>query len=148
MKRRRNTGPARTTRELVLERDGGCVMCGAGPYGLQVHHRKPRRMGGRKTPETNAPSNLISLCVADHAWVESRRAEALDMGLLVRETDWPPHVPLHHQAFGLIYLDDEGGWLPAGEPGTDRLLADLKNTASAADAPAAETGDPNTRERN
>jgi 5-methylcytosine-specific restriction protein A len=111
--RPKNTGPDRATRDLVFERDGGCVVCGCGPYGLQVHHRKPRRMGGRSVPEINAPSNLISLCAADHGWVESRRAEALELGLLVAEHDDPRDVPLNHCLYGPVLLDHDGGWLPA-----------------------------------
>lgn len=101
------TGPDRATRDLVLARDGGCVICGAGPYGLQVHHRKARRMGGRTDERINAPSNLVTLCAVDHTWVESRRAEALEMGLLVAEHDDPAQVP----ALGLL-LDDDGGATP------------------------------------
>lgn len=107
--RPRDTGPDRSTRDLVFERDGGCVVCGTGPYGLQVHHRKPRRMGGRSIPEINAPSNLISLCAQDHAWVESRRAEALELGLLVAERDDPAAVPLNHSLYGPVLLDSDGG---------------------------------------
>jgi 5-methylcytosine-specific restriction enzyme A len=110
---RRDTGPDRATRDLVAERDAGCVNCGIGPYGLQVHHRKPRRMGGRTDPRINAPSNLISLCQACHTWVELRRTEALDMGLLVRENDDPRKVPVPHAELGLVFLDDAGGWSPA-----------------------------------
>lgn len=104
----RNTGPDRTTRDKVLERDSGCLLCGCGPYGLQVHHRKPRRMGGRKVPGINSPANLISLCPTDHAWVESSRTEALEMGLLVAEHDDPAKVPVHHRDYGAVLLTDEG----------------------------------------
>lgn len=106
--RRKDTGPDRSTRDLVFERDGGCVVCGCGPYGLQVHHRKPRRMGGRSTPAINAPSNLISLCVQDHGWVESRRAEAMELGLLVAEHDDPADVPLNHCLYGPVLLAADG----------------------------------------
>lgn len=107
---RRDTGPDRTTRDKVLERDSGCLICGAGPYGLQVHHRKPRRMGGRKVPGINSPANLISLCPTDHAWVESSRAEALEMGLLVSEHDDPAQVPVTHRDYGSVFLTDDGDY--------------------------------------
>jgi 5-methylcytosine-specific restriction enzyme A len=109
----RRTGPDRTTRELVLERDSGCVLCGKGPYGLQVHHRKPRRMGGSGDPAINAPSNLVSLCAEDHAWVESSREEALDMGLLLHDHDDPREVPVVHKLYGSVFLLDEAPQDPA-----------------------------------
>jgi 5-methylcytosine-specific restriction protein A len=117
-RRARDTGPGRATREAVLERDGyACVMCGKGPHGLQVHHRKPRRMGGRSESGINAPSNLVTLCEADHAWAESRRAEALEMGLLLHEADDPAKVPVLHHEHGPIRLDNKGGWKPVGGEG-------------------------------
>lgn len=110
---RRDTGPDRATRELVLSRDGGCVMCGTGPYGVQIHHRKPRKSGGRAGKrESNSPANLITLCPKDHEWVESRRSEAYDAGLLVREADFPALVPIQHFLYGLVYLQDNGAVAP------------------------------------
>lgn len=106
--RPKNTGPDRATRDLVFTRDGGCVVCGCGPYGLQVHHRKPRRMGGRSTLGINSPSNLVSVCAADHAWLESRRAEALRLGLLVMEHQDPRDVPLNHCLYGPVLLGADG----------------------------------------
>jgi len=107
-KRQRDTGPDRATRDLVLDRDLGCVMCGNGPYGLQVHHRKPRRMGGRTGPAINSPANLVAICAGDHAWAESNREAALDLGLLVREGDDPAQVWMHHAQLGVVLLAADG----------------------------------------
>jgi 5-methylcytosine-specific restriction protein A len=106
---RTDTGPDKAMRELVLERDSGCVICGRGPHGLQIHHRKPRRMGGRSIPEINSPVNLVSLCPADHAVVESARTDALEAGWLVYEFEDPAEVPLPHHLFGACYLLPDGG---------------------------------------
>ncbi|MBA9003696.1 HNH endonuclease [Thermomonospora cellulosilytica] len=111
---RSGTGPTLTVRLLVLQRDGwACVLCG-GRDDLQLHHRKPRRMGGRADGSPiNSPANLVTLCADDHAWAESRRAEALDMGLLLHEADDPEQVPVLTTRRGPIYLDDVGGWRSA-----------------------------------
>ncbi len=108
-KPRRDTGPSKATRRLVLARDGGCVVCGDA-FRLQVHHRKPRRLGGRSIPEINSPANLVSVCRDDHEWIESRRAEALEVGLLVAEHDDPADVPVQHYRFGFVYLTVDGGY--------------------------------------
>lgn len=107
-KRQRDTGPDRATRDLVLDRDLGCVVCGKGPYGLQVHHRKPRRMGGRTGSAINSPANLVAICPDDHAWAESNREAALDLGLLVREGDDPAAVWMHHRQLGVVLLGADG----------------------------------------
>jgi 5-methylcytosine-specific restriction endonuclease McrA len=110
---RRDTGPDRATRELVLERDDyRCVVCGTGPYGLQQHHRKPRRMGGRSDKTINSPSNLISLCPGDHSWVEGRREEAYELGYLVREQDDPAQIPVAVGGRGFLYLNPDGTVTP------------------------------------
>lgn len=112
-RRPKDTGPDRATRDLVLERDSGCVICGKGPYGLQVHHRKPRRMGGRSDAAINGPANLVSVCREDHEWLESNRAEALDMGLLLHESEDPERVPVLHFLYGAVFLLTDGGVQPA-----------------------------------
>lgn len=112
---RRNTGPDRATRELVLERDEyrcialfGAVCCGDNGH-LELHHRKPRKAGGRADRRaSNSPANVITICRDCHAWIESRREEAYDAGLLVREHDNPAEVPVQHQIYGLVYLLEDG----------------------------------------
>lgn len=117
-KRSAKTGPDRTTRDLVFDRDTGCLICGAGPYGLQVHHRKPRRLGGRSGQVINQPSNLILVCGGCHARIESERAWALDLGLLLHEAEDPAEIPVLHRLYGIAYLLDDGSVRPiTGEDG-------------------------------
>lgn len=47
-------------RTFVLERDGGCTVCGA-KANLQLHHIVPRRENGPTRPE-----NLVTLCSYHH----------------------------------------------------------------------------------
>jgi 5-methylcytosine-specific restriction enzyme A len=96
MKRvRRDTGPDRSTRELVLARDEcRCQRCGS-PRDLQLQHRLPRQQGGTKDPAINLPSNLITLCVPCHRPVELERTESYDRtGMLVRRPGDPAYRPV------------------------------------------------------
>lgn len=103
--------------ELVKARAGGrCERCGArdSPY-WSLHHRKPRGMGGSKDPRIHSPANLLYLCGSGttgcHGWVESHRAEARDLGLLLYRNDEPVHIPV--QLFsGTHRLLDDGGRQP------------------------------------
>lgn len=87
--RPRDTGPTRETVLDVLNRDGcACIRCGRQTVGTRgvdwvIHHRRPRAMGGSHRPDTNEPQNLVGLCTACHEFVESHRADALNMGWLV-----------------------------------------------------------------
>ena len=94
----------------VRQRDGwACVRCGVrGGVQFSVHHRRPRGAGGSRDPHTDCPCNLLTLCMADHGWVESRRADALAQGWLVRQGQSPSMVPVATRD-GTLYLDCDGG---------------------------------------
>jgi len=120
-RRSRNTGPDRTTRELVLERDiWCCVVCGRhlGEHGANLHHRRNRGSGGSSDPAINRPPNLITVCGSGttgcHGGLtqNDRREENLDAGYVVslNSTDDPANVPVQHALYGLVYLTDDGGW--------------------------------------
>lgn len=101
-RRPRDTGPTKTTREIVWTRAGGrCELCGgslAGMVGFSVHHRLPRRMGGSSRPELNTPANLIVLCGSGttgcHGRIESNREQAYTDGLLLHDGQDPTSVPV------------------------------------------------------
>lgn len=103
----RSTGPDLATRQLVVDRDHRrCLRCSA--PGEQVHHRKPRGMGGSSLPGINSPENLILLCQRCHAFIESSRAEAYRDGWLVHRGDDPAEVPIRRHG-GLVLLFPDGG---------------------------------------
>jgi len=103
--------------DAVLERDQhSCVVCGNNLHGTRgrdwsIHHRRPRRMGGDKRPETNLPANLVAVCGTGvdgcHGWLESRRTEAMDQGLILHADDDPTQVPIAVW-YGAVLLDNEG----------------------------------------
>lgn len=107
----RRTGPDEKTRAIVWQRDlGNCAACGCYLAGwFDVHHRRPRGMGGSRRPDTNSPANLMLLCTEHHERTERDRRESRDRGLLVRQGVDPSTVPVQTWR-GLIYLDHEGGW--------------------------------------
>ena len=104
----RRTGPAKAVVEMVLARSGGmCERCGGN--GEQIHHRRPRGMGGTHRQETNMPANLVNLCRECHGWVESHRTQALADGWLIRQASpQSPSEVLLMLAWGSGYLDDLG----------------------------------------
>lgn len=121
--RPKNTGPDRTTRDLVKQRDDWrCAVCGESVYDRQasVHHRRNRASGGSSDPAVNRPSNLLLVCgtgsTGCHGDLTDNRQRdvALDAGWIVstNSSDEPIQVPVHHALFGLVVLDDEGGWSP------------------------------------
>lgn len=82
---RRERIPWRVARASRLEHDnwtcqapthGLTTECG---WPLDVHHKLPRGRGG-----SNDHENLVTLCRPHHAWVESNRTAAYELGLLIR----------------------------------------------------------------
>lgn len=112
--RRRKTGPDLATVELVRWRDrDACRRCPRA--GEQIHHRKPRGMGGTRDPRINCPENLILLCSECHAWIESHRADSIADGWLVSKWADPAAVPL--VLHGLpVWLARDGHAYPRKEP--------------------------------
>jgi len=116
--RRRSTGPDRNTVDAVLERDQWmCAVCGdvlVGQRGIgwSIHHRRPRRAGGDKRPDTNLASNLVAVHghgTADcHGRIESRRAEAISHGWLLHDGDVPSQTAINHAVHGWCHLTDDG----------------------------------------
>jgi 5-methylcytosine-specific restriction enzyme A len=86
---------------------GGCEACGRA-RGTQSHHRQPRGAGGvsRSGLAVNLPSNLIRACGDCHRWVESFRAVARDLGLLVPR----PLIPAEVRVW-LCTAQGEAWWL-------------------------------------
>ena len=86
-------------RDTVLLRSGGqCERCDVSVVNVpaDVHHRRPRGMGGTNDPRINHWSNLVLLCRGCHEHVERNRAEGSEHGWLVlrRDPRDPADVPL------------------------------------------------------
>lgn len=124
----RPLGPTPATVDRVITRDEACcAWCGYevdGERGFHwsVSHRRPRGMGGDRRPETNASGNLVLLhgsgVTRCHGWIESHRTAALAAGQTVLRSAKPDAERIDHAVHGWVYLDDDGGWVPA-PPGED-----------------------------
>jgi hypothetical protein len=114
----RDTGPDRTTRELVLERDDyTCACCGHsilyGQYSLQ--HRNARGMGGTSDPAINSPANLVTLCGSAttpgscHLLCEQRDGSLQALGFWLKTGQDPATTPVAHASYGWVLLLPDGG---------------------------------------
>ena len=86
-------------RDAAMEAaDWMCERCGR--PATNVHHRRPRGMGGTKDPTIHDPSNLVALCGSGttgcHGWIESNRAQARWEGWLIsrHDTRSPADIPI------------------------------------------------------
>lgn len=105
--KRRDTGPTKAVRVLVRERARErCEACGHS--GMDIHHRRPRALGGSSDAATNLPANLVLLCRLCHSWFESHRTVALDLGWLVLQGHDPALVPLTLWSDRQVLLSDDG----------------------------------------
>lgn len=72
-------------------------------------------MGGDRRPEVKTAANGLLLCGSGvtgcHGWVESHRAEAMSLGLLLRRSEVPVLVPVTLRR-GRVLLDDIGNYIP------------------------------------
>lgn len=121
MTKRRSTGPDTLTVEaLYMRAEGLCELCSAplkGERGREhhVHHRRPRRMGGSRLPDTNEIQNLLLLDADCHERVEKERTAGYEGGWLVRQDACPAEVPVLIHGRLWARLTDDGGYEPVEE---------------------------------
>ena len=88
-----------------------CEICGV--RGENIHHRKPRGMGGANL--NSGPENLLVLCGSGtqgcHGWIEGNRGEAKEQGWLLGAMEMPYKVPLSYRGYWSL-LTKEGLVLP------------------------------------
>lgn len=100
------------TRDIIHRRaKGRCELCGLPVIDPQIHHRRPRGMGGTKRQESGSPSNGLLVHLKCHALMESQRHEALMNGWLVRQDQDPREVPVRRWD-SLVLLGDDGSVTP------------------------------------
>jgi hypothetical protein len=110
----RRTGPSPAVVGVVLERaqyQCEIALCALGDRRVidwVLHHRRPRRMGGDRRPDTNSPANLLLLCPPHHEEIESRRAESYAAGWLLPQNARPEQVAVLVQRDRWVYLTATG----------------------------------------
>lgn len=103
------TGFSKSVRDTITDRAyGSCERCGLAAPAYQIHHRRPRGMGGSSREDTNTAANALFTCVACHSEIEANRAAALMYGWLVRQGHDPADVPVMVRGVWVM-LDDQGG---------------------------------------
>ncbi len=101
------------TRRLIAERaKGWCELCGL-PLrtAAQIHHRRPRGMGGTSSTEAQSPANGLWIHFKCHERVERFREQSLKNGWLVPQGHSPHRTPVLTSS-GWRLLDDQGGSTP------------------------------------
>lgn len=114
---RRRTGIPLDIRVAVASRSGG--LCEAQLRGClgtatEVHHRKNRKMGGRRYKPVDQLSSLLHLCGYCHGCVTAYPAQAYEMGLSIREWECSDCVPVRYRG-RFMDLDDEGNVSEVGQ---------------------------------
>lgn len=106
------------TKELIRDRSKGqCELCGApAVWPMQIHHRKPRGMGGTKNPASRSPANGLYLHFRCHERIERNREEGLGYGWLVRQSGESEQEPV------LLHY----GWVLLNSDGTVQVVASLR----------------------
>lgn len=97
------------TREIIRNRANGyCEVCGmALRIYAQIHHRRPRGMGGTRQADSASPANGLYVHQKCHDTIERNRATGLRKGWLVRQGDDPAQIPVQLWT-GWHLLKDDG----------------------------------------
>ena len=106
----------KTRGQIRLRSRGWCELCGL-PLreAAQIHHRRPRGMGGTRSTETQSPANGLWVHFKCHEKIERYREESLKNGWLVPQGQ-PPHRTPVLTAWGWRLLDDQGFSTPSEPP--------------------------------
>jgi 5-methylcytosine-specific restriction enzyme A len=105
------TGFPVKVRATVHHRAAGmCEKCGTA-RATEIHHRRPRGMGGSKVDDTNTASNALFLCARCHGIIEDQRRYAIDQGWLVKQHHHPADIPVLYRG-AWVFLDDLGNMKP------------------------------------
>ena len=82
-------------------------MCGTpAQETAQIHHRKPRGMGGTKNPESRSVANGLYVHFHCHSRIESNRSESLENGWLIPQSgECSQPIRLH---YGWVVLNPDG----------------------------------------
>lgn len=79
-----------------------------------VHHRRPRQMGGTSHAWINQPANLICLCRPCHRWAEEHYAEAVAQGYRIPFRLTAEECPITNVNGQQVYLTNEGTIITRG----------------------------------
>lgn len=97
------------TREIIKHRaNGSCEVCGMTlRIYAQIHHRKPRGMGGTKRADSGSAANGLYIHQKCHETIERNRTTGYRKGWLVHQGDDPVQVPVQLW-YGWHLLNEDG----------------------------------------
>lgn len=94
-------------RKQIQERSKGrCEVCGSLALYHQIHHRRPRGMGGSTDEACGTAANGIWVHPSCHQKIESNREQALLKGWLVPQGQNPAEVPFKKYNQWVLLGDD------------------------------------------
>lgn len=104
--------PTRVRAAIAARSGGRCELCGRPAE--EIHHRRPRRMGGTLWGDIHSPANLVHLDRPCHHWAEtwSALADAAGVRLVHRGDVDPAAVPVW-----LRTVNGTGWWLIRADAG-------------------------------
>ena len=85
---------AATAALIEARAKGRCEYCGREAPTWQIHHRRPRGMGGTKRPGTAGAANGVLTHHWCHTRIERERAESREIGFLLYQGDTPEMIPI------------------------------------------------------
>ena len=101
------------TRKVIRTRaQDRCELCGTRCTDGQIHHRRPRGMGGTKNLLSRSVSNGLYVHFRCHHMIEMNRAKALENGWLIRQSDDPESEPVRLHS-GWVVLNPDGSVSPS-----------------------------------
>lgn len=108
---------SRANREIIIWRsDGVCEIC-AHARATNMHHRRPRGMGGT-TRNIHTPAWILHVCGSGttgcHGYIEGNRTLAYRNGWLLRANQIPATTPAWIRGTGFVILNDDGRYEPWG----------------------------------
>jgi hypothetical protein len=88
-----------------------------------IQHRRPRRSGGSRRPDTHSLANLMVLCgtgnTGCHGYIETKeRAVALRRGYLLHDGQDPAREPVILPSNRVVWLDPSGLYVDVSDPPT------------------------------
>jgi 5-methylcytosine-specific restriction protein A len=120
------TGFSADVRQTILARsEGYCEVMAPGCdlTATDIHHRRPRGMGGTKRSESNLASNSLNCCRKCHLRCEAMRNWARENGFVIWQSDDPAKTPVFWRSrFSgsrkvFVLLNDAGNILEVGSDG-------------------------------
>lgn len=104
----------KANRQVVQGRAfGRCERCLQATLCGDLHHRRPKGLGGSKAADRHDVANLVHLCRGCHRWAHDNPRDAAAVGFLVPRSSGrhPIEVPITDLAGQTQFLDNEGQYL-------------------------------------